>query len=33
MKEEQLRIRIWNLECDLLTAKRRLAKVMKGKEE
>jgi hypothetical protein len=33
MNEEQLRIKIYNLECDLQTTKRRLKKILKGKKE
>lgn len=33
MNEEQLRIKIYNLECDLQIAKRRLSKTLKDKEE
>tara|TARA_R110002051_G_scaffold325769_1_gene431014 strand:+ start:859 stop:960 length:102 start_codon:yes stop_codon:yes gene_type:complete len=33
MDEEQLRIKIYNLECDLEVAKRRLRKILKDKEE
>jgi len=33
VNEEQLRIKIYNLECDLEIAKRRLKKILKDKKE
>jgi len=33
MNKEQLRIKIYNLECDLEIAKRRLKKILKDREE
>tara|TARA_R100001510_G_C7651670_1_gene209389 strand:+ start:343 stop:447 length:105 start_codon:yes stop_codon:yes gene_type:complete len=33
VNEEQLRIKIYNLECELQAAKRRLKKIRKAKEE
>lgn len=33
MNEEELRIKIYNLECDLAVAQRRLRKILKDKEE
>jgi len=32
VNEEELRIKIYNLECDLQAAKRRLKKILKAKE-